>query len=70
MSDIAGRPIMPQSDFAARRRQARRFWGAMGAVMRETSRWLDDRSNARVDGVILKAPDRSGMSDARNCHGF
>ena len=27
----------------AARKQARRFWGSMGATMRHTSRWLDTR---------------------------
>lgn len=35
----------------ASRRQARRFWGAMGAAMRVSSRRLDTRSQTRTDLV-------------------
>ena len=33
----------------ATRKQARRFFGTMGAAMRRTSRWLDTRQNERAD---------------------
>lgn len=36
----------------ASRKQARRFWGAMGAVIRLSSRRLDSRSQTRTDSVI------------------
>ena len=36
----------------ATRKQARRFWGAMGAAMRRTARELDIRSEARTDTLI------------------
>jgi hypothetical protein len=36
------------------RKQARRFWGAMGAVMRLSSRRLDTRSQARTDSVMRR----------------
>jgi hypothetical protein len=36
------------------RKQARRFWGAMGAVMRLSSRRLDTRSQTRTDSVTRK----------------
>jgi hypothetical protein len=39
----------------AARNQARRFWGAMGAVMRHTSRSLDTRRNPRADTAIRRA---------------
>ena len=39
----------------ASRKQARRFWGAMGATMRHTSRWLDPRSQTHADTVIRRA---------------
>jgi hypothetical protein len=37
------------------RKQARRFWGAMGAVMRRTSRRFDVRRDARPDTAVLRA---------------
>ena len=39
---------------SASRKQARRFWGAMGAAMRQTSRLLDARNQPRVDTVIRR----------------
>ena len=39
----------------ASRKQARRFFGTMGAAMRCTSRWTEPRRNARVDAVIRRA---------------
>jgi hypothetical protein len=39
----------------ATRKQARRFFGTMGAAMRRTSRWMEARSNARADAVIRRA---------------
>jgi hypothetical protein len=38
----------------ATRRQARRFFGTMGAAMRRTSRWLESRQNERADIVIRR----------------
>jgi hypothetical protein len=38
----------------ASRKQARRFWGAMGAMMRLSSRRLDTRSQTRTDGVTRR----------------
>jgi len=38
----------------ASRKQARRFWGAMGTVMRLSSRRLDTRSQTRTDSVIRR----------------
>jgi hypothetical protein len=52
MTDRALRPTMLRADPVLRRRQARRFWGAMGAAIRETSRWLDERSHAEADPSI------------------
>ena len=40
---------------SASRKQARRFWGAMGAAMRQTSRLLDTRRDARADATIRRA---------------
>lgn len=37
------------------RRQARRFFGSMGATMRRTSRWLDTRRDARADATMRRA---------------
>ena len=42
----------------ASRRQARRFFGSMGATMRQTSRWLDARRDVRAGAAI------------RHAHGF
>jgi hypothetical protein len=39
---------------SASRKQARRFWGAVGAVMRLSSRRLDTRSPARTGSVICR----------------
>jgi hypothetical protein len=36
------------------RMQARRFFGAMGAAMRRTSRWLDTRQIERADILIRR----------------
>jgi hypothetical protein len=38
----------------AARKQARRFFGTMGAAMRRTSRWLDNRQNERADVMIRR----------------
>ena len=38
----------------ATRKQARRFFGTMGAAMRRTSRGLDTRENERPDMVIRR----------------
>ena len=41
---------------SASRKQARRFWGAIGAVMRRSPRLLDTRSSqTRTDNVIRRA---------------
>ena len=42
----------------ASRRQARRFFGSMGATMRHTSRWLDARRDVCAGAAI------------RHAHGF
>ena len=55
MTDIAVRTIMLRSTSAVSRKQARRFWGAMGAAMRVSSLWLDARGNTRADAVIRRA---------------
>ena len=39
---------------SAARKQARRFFGSMGATMRRTSRWLDTRRNDRADSTIRR----------------
>ena len=39
----------------AARKQARRFFGSMGATMRRTSRWLDTRRSDRADSTIRRA---------------
>ena len=39
----------------AARKQARRFFGSMGATMRRTSRWLETRRNDRTDAMIRRA---------------
>jgi hypothetical protein len=39
----------------AARKQARRFYGTMGAAMRRTSRWLEARRNDRTDATIRRA---------------
>jgi hypothetical protein len=36
------------------RKQARRFWGAMGAAMRRTARGLDIRNEVRTDPMIRR----------------
>jgi hypothetical protein len=36
----------------ASRKQARRFFGSMGATMRRTSRWHDTRRDTRADTAI------------------
>jgi hypothetical protein len=38
----------------AARKQARRFFGTMGAAMRRTSRWLETRQSERADLVIRR----------------
>jgi hypothetical protein len=38
----------------ATRKQARRFFGTMGAAMRRTARWLETRQNERADIVIRR----------------
>ncbi len=69
MTQFAVRPIMPQPDFAVRRRQARRFWGGMGAAMRETSRWLDGRGH-HADAADRRADALFGANGARSVRGF
>jgi hypothetical protein len=49
----------------ASRKQARRFWGAMGAVMRRSSRRLETRSQTRTDSVIRKDNSLCEASAAR-----
>jgi hypothetical protein len=39
----------------AARKQARRFFGTMGAAMRRTSRALETRRNERTDATIRRA---------------
>lgn len=39
----------------AARKQARRFFGAMGATMRRTERWLDTRTVTRADVTTRRA---------------
>ena len=39
----------------AARKQARRFFGSMGATMRRTSRWPETRRNERTDATIRRA---------------
>ena len=39
----------------ATRKQARRFFGTMGAAMRRTSRYLETRRNERTDQTIRRA---------------
>ena len=39
----------------AARKQARRFFGSMGATMRRTSRWLETRGDERTDVTIRRA---------------
>jgi hypothetical protein len=52
---------------SASRKQARRFWGAMGAAMRQTSRLLDARNQSRADIVIRRINDlREIRFEARN----
>lgn len=36
----------------AARKQARRFYGTMGAAMRRTSRWLEAQRGARTDAPL------------------
>ena len=48
----------------AARKQARRFYGTMGAAMRRTSRWLDARRTERTDVMIRHAyvyPEDRGL---------
>lgn len=40
---------------SASRKQARRFYGAMGAAMRQSARWLDAGNQPRTDLVIRRA---------------
>jgi len=55
---------------SASRKQARRFWGAMGAAMRQTSRLLDARNQPRVDTVIRRINGlREIRFEARNWRG-
>ena len=39
----------------AARKQARRFFGTMGATMRRTSSWMEARRNERTDATIRRA---------------
>jgi hypothetical protein len=50
----------------AARKQARRFFGTMGATMRRTSRLMEVRRNERTDATIRRA---FGYSVDR-CAGF
>jgi hypothetical protein len=43
----------PMTGIAARK-QARRFFGTMGAAMRRTSRWMEARRDARADAVVRR----------------
>ena len=36
------------------RKQARRFYGTMGAAMRRTTRWTDSRRNEGIDALIRR----------------
>jgi hypothetical protein len=38
----------------AARKQARRFYGTMGAAMRRTSRWLEAPRNERTDVTLRR----------------
>lgn len=52
------------------RKQARHFWGAMGAVMRLSSRRLDARSHTRTDSVFrTDTPLREIRFEARAWRG-
>ena len=54
----------------AARKQARRFYGAMGATMRCTTRWLDCRRDARADKAIHRPHGFVTLKvDARNWRG-
>jgi len=50
----------------AGRKQARRFWGTMGAATRRTSRWLDARNRAPTDSVIRGADGSRARVAARS----
>jgi hypothetical protein len=39
----------------AARKQARRFYGTMGAAMRRTTRWLEARRDERIDATIRRS---------------
>ena len=55
---------------SASRKQARRFWGAMGAAMRQTSRLLDARNQPRAETVIRRINGlREIRFEARNWRG-
>jgi len=56
---------------SASRKQARRFWGAMGAAMRRTSRLLDTRgSQTPTDNLFRRADGlREIRFDARAWRG-
>lgn len=52
----------------ASRKQARRFWGAMGAVMRLSSRRLDTRSHTRTDSAFRRDTNLREIGfEARAC---
>jgi hypothetical protein len=51
----------------AARKQARRFFGTMGAAMRRTSRALETRRNERTDYTIRRAHGFTVKLDERSC---
>ena len=54
----------------ATRKQARRFFGTMGAAMRRTSRWLDTRQSERADLVVRRTYSVFAVpADARMARG-
>jgi len=49
----------------AARKQARRFYGTMGAAMRRTSRYLETRRNERADVTIRRTHEFAVKFDER-----
>ena len=49
----------------ASRKQARRFYGTMGAAMRRTSRYLETRRNERTDVTIRRTHEFAVKFDER-----
>jgi len=47
----------------AARKQARRFYGTMGAAMRRTSRWLEAPHSERTDVILRRM---HGYSESRH----